>query len=156
MIKCKRCALTHRFYGPDSRAPQDELPDDPAAEAALPWTKDRGKPGRDRRIRAYVELHPGATAIEVIRALGLNERPYGRTYSFPVWQALAAGVIRDEKADVPGPYSLVAVSDSERELARLREAAEAEPDLLRRMDLIDQMGALIRQQVAAFTGKGSP
>lgn len=143
----------HRFYGLDSQAPEDELPDDPAAEAALPWTPDKGKPGRGERIRASVALDPGATAIEVVRALGLNLHPYGG-YGWPVWQALRAGVIRDEREGAPGRYSLVAVSDSERELARLREAAEAEPDLLRCMELIDMMGDLIREQAAAFTEGG--
>lgn len=151
MIDCDRCGMKHRYYGPDSRAPRDELPDDAAVEHSLPWTRDKGRPGRDKRIRVYVELHPGATAIEVIRALDLSMGCYGRSYGEPVWQALRAGVIRDQHEDRPyGPYSLVAVTDSERELARLTEEAEAEPDLLRRMELIDAMRPLIAAQIESF------
>jgi hypothetical protein len=48
-------------------------------------------------------------------------------------------VVRDEREGAPGRYSLLAVSDGERELARLREAAETEPDVVKRMEIIDAM-----------------
>ena len=35
-------------------------------------------------------------------------------------------------------------------LARLQRQAEAEPDLIKRMELIDQLGGLVREQIARF------
>jgi hypothetical protein len=143
MPTCDRCGYAHPDFGHGYEMLSS---DDQQDLASLPWRVNKGKPGRSQRVRLYVESHAGASAIEVIRALDLSGNPYGRSYSEPIWAAINDGMVYDAAQGKNWRYVLMPV---DLELAALVAAAEAEPDLLKRMDLIDQMGERIRAQVAA-------
>jgi len=138
---CDRCGHAHPNYGRGANlGPEDN------ALTALPWRIGRGKPGRSDRVRMYVKAHPGASAVEVIRALGLSLNPYGRSYSEPVWHALGAGVVYDAAVGRAGQYRLHA---TDLELRAMVEAAQSTDDYKAREALIDSLGPLIRSQIAS-------
>jgi hypothetical protein len=110
------------------------------------WTKDRGPVWRC--VAAYVREHPGSTAVEAIRAADGSLNPYGRSYSEPVWAAIAEGLICDANEGKPyGRYRLMPV---DLELAALIKQAEASQDYKQREALVDEVGGLVREQIARF------
>lgn len=139
---CDRCGYAHPDFG---QGYELRSSDDQQDLASLPWRVNKGKPGRSERVRLYVESHAGATAIEVIRALDLNANPYGRSYSEPVWHAIADGQVYDANEGKDGAYALY---PTDLELQALLNQAQATDDYQERERLIDSMGPLLRAQVA--------